>query len=301
MNHYNLIIGSHVSLKAKDYFLGSVREALSYEANTLMIYTGAPQNTKRTDVSEFQIQQAHELLAAHNIALDNIIVHAPYIINPCSSKPEVRELAKSFLTQEIKRTQALGLKKIVLHPGSRLNQDLDVALNQLVDMLNDIFRNLDTDVCICLETMAGKGSEIGDDLMQLAYIINKIESKKNIGVCLDTCHMFDSGIDLTRSSFNAYLNEFNENIGLEFIKVLHINDSKNILASHKDRHENLGYGNIGFSNLLHILYHPLLDNIPKILETPWYGDKKNPIPPYKDEIAMIRNKQWFDFKKEKQE
>ncbi|MCV3754087.1 deoxyribonuclease IV [Ureaplasma zalophigenitalium] len=296
MNIYNLIIGSHVSMKADDYFLGAVREALEYNSNTFMIYTGAPQNTRRTDINKLKIPEAHNLLAQNNISLNNLIVHAPYIINPCSSKPDVRELAKEFLIKEIRRTEALGINKIVLHPGSRLNQRLEVGLDLLINMLNEIFETIDTNVCICLETMAGKGSEIGADICELAVIIQGIKSKKNIGVCLDTCHMFDSGIDLTRSSFDSYLERFNELIGLEYIKVLHINDSKNILGSHKDRHENLGYGKIGFNNLMHIVYHPLLNNVPKILETPWYGSKNNEHPPYKEEIEMIRKQEWWDFK-----
>ncbi|MCV3728200.1 deoxyribonuclease IV [Ureaplasma miroungigenitalium] len=296
MNTYNLIIGSHVSMKANDYFLGAVREALEYKSNTFMIYTGAPQNTRRISIDKLKVAEAHDLLKQNKIALDNIIVHAPYIINPCSSKPEVRELAKEFLIKEIQRTEALGINKIVLHPGSRLNQRLEIGLELLINMLNEIFKTIDTNVCICLETMAGKGSEIGADITELATIISQIKSKKNIGVCLDTCHMFDSGIDLTRSSFDAYLERFDQLIGLEYIKVLHINDSKNILGSHKDRHENLGYGKIGFNNLLYIIYHPTLNNIPKILETPWYGPKNSELPPYKEEIEMIRNQEWWDFK-----
>ncbi|WP_016829044.1 deoxyribonuclease IV [Ureaplasma urealyticum] len=296
MDKYNLIIGSHVSLKANDFFYGSVKEALSYGANTLMVYTGAPQNTRRQPIELFKINEAHNLLKEHNIDLNNLIVHAPYIINPCSSKKYVRELAKEFLIQEIERTQSMGITKIVLHPGSCLDQDEDIALKQVYTMLNEIFATINTNVVVCLETMSGKGSEIGINLKQLKTIIDNVDSKKNIGVCLDTCHMSDSSIALDHDSFNQYLKEFDAQIGIDYIKVLHINDSKNPRGANKDRHENLGYGTIGFDNLINIIYHPLLNNIPKILETPWFDFHDQSISLYEYEIKMIRDRKWFDIK-----
>lgn len=298
MQKYQLLIGSHVSLKAKDFFLGSVLEALSYKANTFMVYTGAPQNTKRQPLELFKIQEAHELLKKNNIELGDLIVHAPYIINPCSSKPEVRALAKEFLIKEIQRSLAMGINKIVLHPGSRLEQDLDVAIKQIYTMLNEIFSEYPSDVIICLETMAGKGSEVGSNLVEIAEIIKNIESKKNIGVCLDTCHLHESGLDISPSYFDEYLNLFDHKIGIDYIKVVHINDSKNPSGAKKDRHENLGYGHIGFENLMHILYHEKLNNIPKILETPYFDIDDDSIPLYEHEIKMIRDKSWFDIKKQ---
>lgn len=296
MDKYNLIIGSHVSLKAKDFFYGSVKEALSYDSNTFMVYTGAPQNTKRQPIKSFKIEEAHNLLKKHNINLDDLIVHAPYIINPCSSKKNVRELAKEFLIQEIQRTESMGITKLVLHPGSRLEQNEDIALEQVYTMLNDIFSTINTNVIVCLETMAGKGSEIGVNIKQLKTIIDNVHSKKNIGVCLDTCHMNDSGLILDYYNFNQYLKEFDAQIGINYIKVLHINDSKNPCGANKDRHENLGYGTIGFANLINIIYHPLLNNIPKILETPWFNVNDELIPLYKHEIKMIRDCKWYDIK-----
>lgn len=297
--NYNLIIGSHVSLKAKDFFLGSVNEALEYDANTFMVYTGAPQNTKRQPLDVFKISEAHQKLKENNINLNDLIVHAPYIINPCSSKIEVRQLAKEFLIKEIQRSLAMGINKIVLHPGSRLEQDLDVAINQIVDMLNDIFENHPSDVIICLETMAGKGSEVGSNIDEIAKIISKIKSKKNIGVCLDTCHIHESGVEINPQGFDKYLELFEQKIGLDYIKVVHVNDSKNPIGARKDRHENLGYGYISFDALMHIIYHPKLNNIPKILETPYVDDaNQKSVPPYKHEIKMIKSKQWFDFKKQ---
>ncbi|AJQ45391.1 endonuclease IV [Ureaplasma diversum] len=296
---YNLIIGSHVSLKAKDFFLGSVKEAISYNANTFMVYTGAPQNTKRQPVEQFKIDEAFELLKANNIDPKNLVVHAPYIINPCSAKNETRKLAADFLIKEIERTAAMGIKYIVLHPGSALGQDLETATKQVAYALNNAFKLVDNDVVVCLETMSGKGSEIGINTAQLKMIIDQIENKDRIGVCLDTCHLHEGGIDLTPASFDQYLEDFDQQIGLEYIKVLHINDSKNPISSHKDRHENLGYGYISFDALIHILYHPKLNHLPKILETPWFDiDDQNSVPIYKYEIEMIKNKQWFDIKKQ---
>lgn len=300
MKNYNLILGSHVSLSAPDYFLGSVKEALSYNENALMIYTGAPQNTLRKPIENFKVKEGQELLKEHDIKLENVIIHAPYIINLCSEKPETRQLAVNFLSQEIKRAEYIGAKYIVLHPGSRLKQSLETGLNQVIDGLNHVLDKADTDMVICLETMAGKGSEVGINLNELQTIINGIHKKQNIGVCVDTCHINDAGYCI--ANIDDYLNQFDELIGLDYLKVIHLNDSKNVLGSHKDRHENLGYGTIGFENLLKVVYHPLLAGIPKILETPYViigdDDKKEALPPYKQEIAMLRNKQWIDFKKD---
>lgn len=300
MKEYNLILGSHVSLSAPDYFLGSVKEALSYGENALMIYTGAPQNTLRKPIENFKVSEGQALLKEHGIALENVIIHAPYIINLCSEKPETRQLAVDFLTQEVKRAEYIGAKYIVLHPGSRLKQSLEIGLQQVIDGLNHVLDNTETKMVICLETMAGKGSEVGINLEELHTIINGIHKKANIGVCMDTCHINDAGYKI--NEIDDYLKHFDQLIGLDCLKVIHLNDSKNACGSHKDRHENIGYGTIGFENLLKVVYHPLLNNIPKILETPYIiideGDKKDSVPPYKQEIAMIKNKEWIDFRKE---
>lgn len=295
---YQLFLGSHIGLSAPDYFLGSVKEALSYGENTFMIYTGAPQNTLRKPINTFKLEEAKKLLKENNIDLDKVIVHAPYIINLCSEKPETRQLARDFLVQEIKRCEEIGIKYIVLHPGSRLKQSLEVGLEQVISGLNYVFKTHPTDIVICIETMAGKGSEVGRNLEELNILIKGIISQKNIGVCLDTCHINDAGYDV--GDIDNYLNKFNELIGLDKLHVIHLNDSKNPLSSHKDRHENLGYGTIGFEKLLKVVYHPLLNGIPKILETPYIikenNNKKEAIPPYKEEIAILKNKVWYDFK-----
>ncbi len=306
-DNYNLAIGSHVSMKGDDYFYGSVQEALSYDANALMIYTGAPQNTKRIPIEELHVPEAKALLAEHHIPLENVIVHAPYIINLCSAQASTRQLAHDFLITEIKRTQAMGAKHLVLHPGSRLKQDLQVGLDQVVDGLNDVLDHLSTDVVICLETMAGKGSEVNVNLEEMEYIVKHIHKQANIGVCLDTCHINDEGYPI--ADFDSYLKDLDARIGIEKVKVIHLNDSKNALAAHKDRHENLGYGHIGFEALLKVVYHPLLNGVPKILETPYFSfeapSDKTPntmkeisLPLYKYEIDMLRKGQWYDIKKE---
>lgn len=297
--NYNLILGCHVSLSAPEFFLGSVKEALSYGANALMVYTGAPQNTIRKPLDNSNINSACELLTNNNISLDNVVVHAPYIINLCSENPSTRTLGVDFLGQEINRCQQIGAKLLVLHPGSRLNQPVDVGLQQVIDGLNYVLDNINTNVIICLETMAGKGSEVGRNLQELKTIIDNIHKKSNIGVCIDTCHLNDAGYSMDK--FDDFLNEFDKNIGLDKIKVVHLNDSKNPLNSHKDRHENIGYGYLGFDTICNIVWHPQLNGIPKILETPYVitetNNKKNSYPPYKYEIRMLKNKVWENFKK----
>lgn len=286
-----LKIGSHVGMKAPKYVLGAVEEALSYNANALMLYTGAPQNTKRKATEELKIEEAHELLAANSIPLENIIVHAPYIINLANTiKPETYEIAVQFLRTEIDRTMAIGAKYIVLHPGSHVKAGLDVGIESIITGLNSVLKEED-DVVICLETMSGKGSECGTTFEQLKQIIDGVKLKDKMGVCMDTCHIHDAGYDLT--NFNQVLEQFDQIVGLDRLHVLHINDSKNPISSSKDRHENLGYGYIGFDALNSVVNHPKLDGIVKILETP-YVDK---VPPYKKEIEMLRAQSfemWLD-------
>ena len=279
-----LILGSHVGLGGKNMLKGSVLEALSYGANTFMFYTGAPQNTLRRPIIDFKIEEAKKLMDEHNIDIDNLIVHAPYIVNLANEDEEKGAFAVRFLTQEILRVQDIGCRYLVLHPGSHVGSGEELGLKLIVDRLNVIFDNIQTNVILLIETMAGKGSEVGINLEQIKYIIDNFKHPNNIGVCIDTCHLHDSGVDL--SNFDNYLNEFDKYIGIKYIKCVHINDSKNELGAHKDRHENFGYGKIGFKNLINIVYHPLLENVPKILETPYI--EKNP--PYKFEIEMIKNK-----------
>lgn len=280
----DLIIGSHVSFKSDTQLLGSVKEALSYGANTFMFYTGAPQNTKRGVLRDDFTYEAYKLMKEKGMALENVIVHAPYIVNLCND--EKFDFSVSFLRNEVQRCSELGMTKLVLHPGSSVGLERNHAISNIIKGLNMILDN-SSDVVICLETMAGKGTEVGKTFEELKYIIEHIDNKKRIGVCLDTCHIHDAGYDI--SKFDEILEEFDKVIGLDYLKCLHVNDSKNIAGSHKDRHENIGLGEIGFDNLLRVIYHEKLNDIPKILETPYINRE---YPPYKEEIEMIRTKKF---------
>ncbi len=285
----DLIIGCHVSFKKDTQLVGSVEEALGYGCNAFMFYTGAPQNTARAAIDDSKTFAAMQMMKDNNMDLRNIVVHAPYIINPANTAN--LDFAISFLRQELDRVEQLGVTKLVLHPGSHVGLGVDTAIDNIIYVLNNCIMQ-DTKLTICLETMAGKGSEIGSDFSQIKKIIDGITYKEKVMVCLDTCHLNDGGYDLTK--FDDILKEFDKIIGLNKIGCIHINDSKNEKSSHKDRHENIGLGSIGFDTLLNIIYNDKLKDVPKILETPYIGadnDSKDRLyPPYKFEIEMIRNK-----------
>lgn len=288
-----LRIGSHVHF-SKEQLLGSVKEAIGYGANALMFYTGAPQNTTRLPINDYNTLEAYNLMKENGISLLNVVCHAPYIVNLANNKDlDKYQFSINFLIQEIERCSLLGVRNIVLHPGSAVGLERSDAIKNIIYALNLI---LDTtnDVVICLETMAGKGTEIGVNLEELKTIIDGINKKELIGVCLDTCHLNDAGVDIRK--FDDYLSDFDAIIGLDKIKVVHINDSKNVIGSHKDRHENIGFGTIGFDALLNVIYNEKLEHVPKILETPYIGDndesKERLYPPYKFEIEMIKNKKF---------
>lgn len=278
-----LIIGSHVHFEKEEQLVGCVREALSYDASTFMFYTGAPQNTLRSKVDEDKTKEAYTLMENNNIDIKNVVVHAPYIINLANINNF--DFNVKFLKEEISRVESLGVEKLVLHPGSHVGVGVEEGLKNIIDALN-IAITENTKVIICLETMAGKGTELGRNFEELKTIIDGIKYKDKIGVCMDTCHLNDAGYDL--SDFDKILAEFNKKIGLKYLKVIHINDSKNVINSHKDRHENIGYGCIGFDKLMKIIYNDTLKEIPKILETP-YVEKHAP---YKEEIKMIKDKKF---------
>lgn len=281
-----MILGCHVNFTS-DQLLGSVKQALSYGANALMFYTGAPQNTVRKSLDEVLILEAHKLMDENGILIDNVICHAPYIINLANNiSDEKWQFSISFLKQELSRCKKLGVKYIVLHPGSAVGLPKEVALTNIVDALNFIID--DDGVMILLETMAGKGTECGCNLEEIKFILENVNSN-NIGVCIDTCHLNDAGYDMGK--FDEFLDFFDKIIGIDKIHCVHLNDSKNILGSKKDRHENIGFGHVGFDNLLSVAYNDRLKDVPKILETPWV-DKKYPL--YKDEIIMIKNKKFDD-------
>ncbi len=289
-----LIIGSHVSF-GNNQLLGALEEALSYKSNTFMFYTGAPTNTIRKDINPEYTNKALQIMQDNNIDINNVICHAPYIVNLGNNQDlEKYNFSINFIKQELQRCDEMHITKMVLHPGNSTGDiTREEGLNNIVNAINNILDGT-TKCKILLETMAGKGSECASTIEEMSYLINHINRKEQIGVCLDTCHINDSGYDLNK--FDNYLEEFDKQIGLKYIECVHINDSKNEIASHKDRHENIGVGTIGFNTLLDVIYHPKLDNIPKILETPYIGDtddsKERLYPPYKYEIEMIRNKEY---------
>ena len=277
-----LIIGSHVSYKNDSGLVGCVEEALKYGANTFMFYTGAPQNTRRGKIDREVTERAYQLMEDNGIDKDNVIVHAPYIINLCNENNFL--FSVDFLKQELDRCAELGMKRIVLHPGSSVGMDREDAINNIIRGLNIVLEK-DLDVMICLETMAGKGTEVGKSFEDIKIIIDGILKKDRIGVCLDTCHIHDAGYDI--GNIDNVLDEFDKVIGLDKLQCIHINDSKNERGAHKDRHENIGFGYIGFDNLMSVIYNKRLLGLPMILETP-YIDRE--YPPYKEEIEMIRSK-----------
>lgn len=286
-----MILGSHVNY-GKEGLLGCVKQSISYKATAFMFYTGAPQNSVRKPIDENLTKEAQKLMQENNIDINNIICHAPYIINLANkSKLEAWEFSISFLKEEIKRCETLGVKYIVLHPGSSVSHPKEEALQNVIDALNEVIDE-DTHVMILLETMAGKGTELGTNIEEIKTILDNIIYRTKIGVCLDTCHLNDSGIDI--SKFDAYLDEFDKTIGLSKVKCLHLNDSLNPLGSHKDRHANIGHGTIGFDTLIDVCYNPKLKDVPKILETPYIEDNA----PYYYEINSILTKTFYPNLKE---
>ncbi|MFA5480866.1 MAG: deoxyribonuclease IV [Bacilli bacterium] len=278
-----MFLGSHVSMAGPEYYLGSVKEALSYGANTFMFYTGAPQNSIRKPVEELMIDEGRQLIKEAGIDESKIIVHAPYIINIGNKDNRaVYDASKKFLIEELRRVKAFGTSILVLHPGSHVGTGVDNGLLSICEALDDVLANDGTNVRIALETMAGKGSEVGSTFEEIKYLLNHSQYNHRLGVCLDTCHINDAGFDV--HNIEEVLANFDAIIGLENLLCIHVNDSKNIRGAHKDRHANIGYGEIGFDTIHSYIKHPRLENIPKILETPYYEGK----PPYQKEIAMLR-------------
>lgn len=274
-------LGSHCGMKAPDYLLGSVKEAITYGANALMVYTGAPQNSRRTALDKVKIAEAHALMEEHNINKEDLIIHAPYLINLANTKKaSTFESGVELLKIEIDRSIAFGAKYIVLHPGAHVGAGVEAGIESIVRGL-DIVNEDNDELIIALETMAGKGTEIGRSFEEIAEIIKRVKKPEMLGVTLDTCHVNDAGYDV--SEFDALLAEFDEVIGLDKLKVVHLNDSLNEKGARKDRHANIGVGTIGFDNLAYVINHPKLKGVAKILETPYIDGN----PPYKAEIEAL--------------
>lgn len=280
-----MIIGSHVSMSGKKMFLGSAETSISNGANALMIYTGAPQNTRRKPISELRIAEGQALLEEHDFK--DTVVHAPYIVNLGNTfKPESFAFAVEFLKEEVARADALGATQLVLHPGAHVGAGSDAAINSIIKGLNEIITPTQN-VKIALETMAGKGTEVAITFEQIQQIIAGVELNDKLSVCFDTCHTNDAGYDV-KNHFDDVAEEFDRIVGLDRIGVIHLNDSKNEMGSHKDRHANLGFGTIGFEALEYIANFKAFEKVPKILETPLVKDddgKKHS--PYRSEIAML--------------
>ena len=279
-------IGSHVGLSAPLMYAGSVKEALSYGATAFMVYTGAPQNTIRKAIKDLNIEGAEALMESAGLSFDDVVVHAPYIINLANPDPEKRAFAVEFLTKEVERTHKMHVTQIVLHPGSAVGKDRDEALKWISEGVNQVISNTKgLPVRIALETMAGKGNEMGKTFEELRDMIALIEDKSRISVCFDTCHTSDAGYPI-KTDFEGVIKHFDDIVGKQYISVFHINDSKNPQGAAKDRHENIGFGEIGYDALLKVIYHEDFKDIPKILETPYIENKA----PYKHEIEMIKSK-----------
>lgn len=281
-------LGCHVGMAGKEMFLASAKEAASYGANVFMLYTGAPQNTRRKDISELNIEAGWEYARQHEI--EEIVVHAPYIINLANTvKPETYELAVEFLEKEIIRTAAMRSRIMVLHPGSHVNAGMEAGIAQVIKGLNTVLNQNDDDVYIVLETMAGKGSEVGRTFEELKAIYDGVDKKDRLRVCFDTCHVNDAGYDIV-NHYDEVFEEFDKVIGLDQIAVFHINDSMNPLGAHKDRHANIDKGSIGYETLHRLVHDERFIDVPKILETPWLaeeGSDKKTKPPYKEEIEWL--------------
>ncbi len=281
-------LGCHVGMAGKEMFLASAKEAASYGANVFMLYTGAPQNTRRKDISKLNIEAGWEYARQHGI--EEIVVHAPYIINLANTvKPETYELAVEFLEKEIIRTAAMRSRIMVLHPGSHVNAGVEAGIAQVIKGLNTVLNQNDDDVYIALETMAGKGSEVGRTFEELKAIYDGVDKKDRLRVCFDTCHVNDAGYDIV-NHYDEVFEEFDKVIGLDQIAVFHINDSMNPLGAHKDRHANIDKGSIGYETLHRLVHDERFIDVPKILETPWLaeeGSDKKTKPPYKEEIEWL--------------
>ncbi|MCI1950099.1 MAG: deoxyribonuclease IV [Lentilactobacillus buchneri] len=280
-------------MNGKDMFLGSAKEAAGFGENVFMVYTGAPQNTVRKPIEKLNGPAGKAYMAEHN--LKEVVVHAPYIINLGNTlKPQNFAFGVQFLQQEIARAEAIGAKQIVLHPGAHVGEGPQKAIDQIAKGLNEVITD-NQSAQIALETMAGKGTEVGITFEQLAEIISKVSNNEKLSVTFDTCHTNDAGYDV-KNDFDGVLNEFDHIVGLDRLKVIHLNDSKNERGSQKDRHQIIGLGTIGFKALNYIAHHDQLASVPKIMETPILKDPENKrikYNPHGYEVSMLR-KQVFN-------
>ena len=272
-----LNIGCHLSVSGGFYNMGV--EALSINANTFQFFTRNPRGGKAKDIDKEDVQKLLELMKENNFS--KILAHAPYTLNGCSKDEKTREFAINTMADDLKRMEYLPNNLYNFHPGSHVKQGVETGIDYIVEMLNTVLKEEQT-TTVLLETMAGKGTEIGRSFEEIAEIISKVKLNNHLGVCLDTCHVYDAGYDIVNNLDNV-LEEFDKVIGLDRLKAIHLNDSKNPFNSHKDRHEKIGEGSIGIEAMERIINHPKLRNLPFFLETP------NELDGYKHEIEMLRD------------
>lgn len=273
-----LRIGCHLS-SAKGY-LAMGKEAVKIGANTFQFFTRNPRGAKAKELNLTDIEEYLQFAAEHE--LGPILAHAPYTLNACAKEPALREFTCKTMCDDLSRLEHVPNAMYNFHPGSHVQQGAKQGIVYISDLLNQINMH-EYHTIILLETMSGKGTEMGRSFEELSAIIERVEDSSHLGVCLDTCHVFDGGYDIVHS-LDAVLEEFDQIIGLERLKAIHLNDSKNGLGSHKDRHEKIGQGEIGLQTFVQIITHPRLCQLPFYLETP------NDLDGYQREIALLREK-----------
>lgn len=271
-----LNIGCHLS--SSKGFLHMGKEAQSIGANTFQFFTRNPRGSKAKEIDPADAKALVDFLQEHKFA--RILAHAPYTLNACSDKEQTREFAWLTMKDDLKRMEYIPGNMYNFHPGSHVGQGSEQGISYITQMLNDILEENQT-TTVLLETMAGKGSEVGGKFEELRAIIDGVNLESHMGVCLDTCHVYDAGYDIV-NDLDGVLDELDRVIGLERLKAIHINDSKNPFASHKDRHEKIGEGSIGLEAMVRIINHTKLKHLPFYLETP------NELPGYAAEICTLR-------------
>lgn len=272
-----LTIGCHLSTSKGFEAMG--KDALSIGANTFQFFTRNPRGSKAKDINPKDVEGLLKIMKENNFG--KLVAHAPYTLNPCSDKPQTREFAKIVMEDDLKRMEYLPHNYYNFHPGSHVGQGVEVGIQYIVDLLNDILKPEQT-TTVLLETMAGKGTEIGRRFEELKQILDGVNQPDKIGVCLDTCHIYDAGYDIV-NDLDGVLEEFDRIIGLDKLYAIHLNDSKNPFKSHKDRHEKIGEGNLGLDTIVKVINHPNLRHLPFNLETP------NELEGYAKEIEILKN------------
>ena len=271
-------IGCHLS--ASKGYLAMAKQAVSIGANTFQFFTRNPRGGKAKEINEDDVKAFLQYSKEHGI--NRILAHAPYTLNACSADSGIREFAKNTMVDDLKRMEYTPGNYYNFHPGSHVGQGVEVGIDFIAEMLNEILTKEQT-TTVLLETMSGKGSEVGRNFEELKAIIDKVKLKDKLGVCLDTCHIWDGGYDVV-NNFDGVLNEFDKIIGLEKLKAIHLNDSKNDLGSHKDRHEKIGEGKIGLDAISKIINNDRIKDLPFYLETP------NEIDGYEREIELLKKR-----------